>query len=468
MKTRFKTLIVLVAIFLCSLTAGIVAGCSIGEPPVSASGLDCCVTYYINGGSFNSSTTMSYTTLYFKSGAPILNVGVDKVNNITYSVSRTNYYFNGWKYAALDENGQPILRDSEGTQLTVKPSGSPEMLDDGGRELSEQSKVFTAEIDETRGHVFGNGHPTINKDEHLYLVADWTGAARLDYVLVADEAVTFTDGNEDNPVLTTVEPGEVVYGRDFGSFSVINLDPENDLKNFVSTTHSYIHLYWDEECRNPVVATEAREIPKPEPDENGEVVNPVIYAKYVSGNWTPVRDSDGVANMFKSSGLNSLAMRQNFYLVGNITYSGNAIARDNTFNTNCTINGNGFTISNLVFASQRALVGGAKVSVFGTLTDNANIYDLTLKDVTLNVTFNKAMSGTAAYLLFTDMNDGATLNNFLMDGATLNATLNGAIVTNLQTDDHFIYGTGNTDAEFAEAHGELVLGAVLNRINPEE
>ena len=136
------------------------------------------VTYYTNGGAFSDSG-ICYKRIFFKPGKPIFNIGVDKSE---LSIIRKNMTLAGWVKAEIDENGLPILIEMTengeitGTVLQMKDDGSALMLDKDGRELSDEEKHFTAKLPDNPDEwefVFDKGHPKIEENAHLYLVAVW-------------------------------------------------------------------------------------------------------------------------------------------------------------------------------------------------------------------------------------------------------------------------------------------------------
>lgn len=522
MKTKIKPLIILIAIFAATLIAGIASGCNIGEPTpkdsVDDRGMYASVTYYANGGSFSSSN-LFYKTMYVVPGNPIQNIGVSESK---LSISRTNYIFKGWVEAELDQNGNPILlkssnrgRHGEFTVydevLPALENGTASIKGADGRELNEQQKYFTAKIKNADNphYAFANGSPTLQNGEHLYLVATWEPDVTLDFVLISDGPVTFSlpkpegeeagdvaggetgeeGGNTDKEeelVDTVIQPKNIIKSQYFGGAGYVTLNSTINPALLVSD-HSFIYLYWDIDCTVPVkaggdpviIGEDGKVITDPEKAGEGiersgnRVSRPqdgkpaTVYAKYVSGKWTPVSTTTNVSSMFNNLG------STNYYLVNDIDCSSLTLTmRSATFNGQ--LKGNGFTLSNIKVGSEKspyAPLNDATVSLFGKLGENAVIEDLTITNVTAYVKSSVPRAGAYTiyvYALFTDFEDGATLTNFNVEGYSLNLIREreNSFIGNIQfidgayETDHWLYG-GNSDEKFISKFGNIIKDAAL-------
>lgn len=476
MKAKIKPLIILIAIFAASLIAGIAAGCSIGEstPHDAANdkGMMASVTYYANGGTF-SDNAICYKTMYFVPGNPIYNIGVDEHpvggSGTAVSITRTNMNFAGWVWATVDANGNPTLlemtEDGEVTDnvLEMRENGTALMVGENGRELSEQQKHFTAQIPENPEEwdfAFENERPKLEKGEHRYLVAAWEPDVVLEYVLVSDEAVTFEFPKADDPETeedeslqyeeVALNSGDVIVTADFGIAGYVTLRPNTAIATPVSN-HSYIYLYWDEECTKPATSTYGNRVQRPQDGSNAK-----IYVKYMPGTWTAVAESSHVRNMFNTLG------STNYYVVDDVDCSSLSLTLGSkTFSG--TILGNGYTLSNLKFTA--SVNNGAKVSIFGSIASTAVIKDLTIKNVTATVSFRAT---GYVYALFEECAEGATFENFSVDGYKLTVERNNVNIMNIQllsdgfdTTNWLYGGYGSSDADFVEDFGEIVKNAAL-------
>lgn len=477
MKTKIKLLIILMAAFAISLVAGIAAGCSIGvdtqQDAADKAGMTASVTYYANGGTF-SDNSICYKTMYFVPGNPIFNIGFDKVpaGNRSLSITRTNFRLVGWVEAELDKDGLPILvrMDGEGNatneELDYKGNGSGVDIGTDNKEKNEQAKSFTAKVPENMNFVFEGGNPTLEDKEHKFLVAIWTPDIVLDYVLVSDGPVTFRVPNVDDPETeedesltdseVPFESGSVIAKANFGLDGAVSLAPKT-VPNAPVSDHSFIYLYWDEECTQPVNPT-GDKVPRPTDGKNA-----VIYAKYIPGRWTPVSVAADVRGIFTSS--------TKFYIVRDIDCEDESFSlRTNTNFFNGTIEGNGFTLSNLNFSYSGTIGNAAIISMFGRIGDSAVINDVTFENVTLTAEVSYSRT-VYIYALFNECAEGATFSNFSIDGLTMSITrLNEtAVIGNIEYLDeteeyvttNWLYGGAVLDSNFTEANGSVIKNATL-------
>lgn len=480
-------MIILIAIFAASLIAGIAAGCSIGEttPQDAANdrGMYASVTYYAAGGKFSQSA-LCYKTIYFEPGKPIYYIGEDTapVGSSAITISRTNKIFDGWVKAEVDENGLPILLEmTESGEITdnvlqMHDNGSALIVGDDGKELNEQQKLFTAKIPENPAaddYVFENGkRPTLANGEHLYLVATWKNDVVLDYVLVADEAVTFQVPKADDPATEedesktmedkVVAPGEIIKSDTFGRAGTITLKPTTAPATLAGTSeYSYIFLFWDEECTKPVTSVNGNKIDRPQ-----DGVNATIYAKYLKGDWTAVSDSLGVGNMLSNLGATS------YYFVDDIDCSKLSVTLNSTDTFTGTILGNGYKIFNITIGSSRypaSLNNESTSSLLGSLGATAVIKDFTIENVTVYASIRSPLTGTTTasiYALFSGYEEGATLEKFSVNGYKLNVSSpENTRIGNMSTNDgyettHWLYG-GDSDADFISEYGEIIKNPAL-------
>lgn len=456
MKTKIKLLIILITVFATSLIAGL-AGCAIGEQTskeqAEEMGFTCAVTYYANGGTFREGRdddAKVYKTIQFKPDSPIFNIGGTEGQTLT--IVRTNYVFAGWEFCQLDEDGNPVLIDAAGNRLPYLDNGSADIQTEVGMQMSEQQKRFTAIPNGTK--VFQNGKYVITEGERLFLVATWEQDVMVDYKLVTDTPITVKGADEAD---VTYNTGDVIYSQGFGTGATLTLRPYgsnsfNPGLTFVSE-HSYINLYWDEECTRPVVDKE--KVDKPDDNENV-----VIYAMYRSGNWTPVRDANDYSDaLIKGTG--------NYFVVFDIDAKGASFnMRTTTFDG--VIDGNNKTISNITIGGSMAyeaqrLENGKSYALFGSLGANAKISNLTISNISVNVSV--ATGSVSVYLIASSLTEGATFENFVVDGVKLTIS-NNALILNMQNDDgsfntdKWLYGVGS-DSEFVAEHGEIVKNATL-------
>ena len=483
MKAKRKTLIILIAIFSVSLIAGICAGC-IGEksPKERADelGMTACVTYYTNGGNFvsgkNTVDQKSYRTDYYYPDTPIFNIGFDETSGQSLTIRRNGYVFAGWEYAELDKDGLPLLYELDGngnrtgTQLTVLENGTASIIGSTGREMLEQEKRFEAKSSGKK--VFENGHPTVGAGEHKYLVATWTVDILLEYKLITDAPITTrievaADEVEEDSGYTvdektgkayktvTYNNGDVVFTKQFLLSDSITIYPETAPTTF--TGFSYIHLYWDENGENAVTA--GQQIAK------GDGENPVIYAKYLSGSWRPVRTGSDVSTMLSDDS-------RNYYVVNDIDCSETTNFGYKTGGSyGAVIEGNGKTISNITIGGTFQNIPNP-ASVFGNLRASANIKNLTFSGVTVNL---KLACSANVYLFVSNVAEGAVIENVIFSDATFNITIDdGYTLYNIQylsgayETDNWLFGAAETDAKFKEQYNSVQVKNATLIINEDE
>jgi uncharacterized repeat protein (TIGR02543 family) len=403
-KTRLKLIILFVAV----MALALVAGCSVGEPSLEdylgeRDAADQSVTYYANGGAFDDKSELVTKTIYYTENASVID-DFDKVTNI--SIARNGYVFAGWYLAELDESGKPVLDDNGNVKIT-----------DVKADLSTP----------------------IKKGTHLYVCARWESDIQLKIILVSDEPITVEGG-------TTYKSGDQIATEYFGTGNSIVLNTSKS--PLESTTHTYLQYFSDEACTTPVET-----IAKPEGDD---AEDPVIYAKYIKGDWTVVRSVNEVVRM-----LNALSSNTNYYLydvTGSNVFDlkGKTTVTLKTGEFNSKIEGNGCTIKNLTI-SQTSFSAGYDYSIFGKATDSAEISNLTFEDISVSVTVR---NGATVFALFISATSGVTFNNFAINGLTFNNNSATAMDTA-----HWMFGTKEeytADSQFLEAHsGITVTGATL-------
>lgn len=487
MKAKIKPLIILIAVFIVALASGIAAGCSIGEKSTKEladeMGLTVPVTYYANGGNFRlnaNKVTYAYRTIYYKPGSPVWDMpAYTPSSQYPHSVDREGYVFKGWYWCVLDEEGNPVLKDNSGNDIKYYDNGSADMSKIDGNvtvQLGESEKQFTSVIDRTKGKVFEdeNGNAkTIYAEtgKHLFLIADWERDVVLEYKLVSDSPITVKDGDGTK----TYSNGDVIGFKSFALDPVISLNPADGVSGIESTSHTYISLYYDAECANPVIAgTPEARIAKP---VNGE--SATIYARYLAGtNWEPVRTQDDVKNMFSSTAVN-----RHYFLVNDVDCTDLTVTAKNARLNTSSIDGNGKTISGFKVNPGSTIAKNTKVSLFGTMDINTEIKNLTIKNIEFETIGIRNSINAAVNVLFSGLETPANENdkvaaftNFVVDGVKVTVRRVGAdsVIDNIPLvgedykTDSWLYCNGFTDAEFTAAHqGVTVNNAelIINNVN---
>lgn len=384
------------------------------------------VYYYANGGTFDSSSSVSVKRLGLSyhdgvSGAPVIDI-TEETKDV--SVKRTDYVIEGWYYAELDENGEVVWADEEKT--------IPKATD--------EKAVFPFFVE---------------KNTTVYLVAKWKEDVKVEIYLVSDVDVTCNEKDENgkdvkdedgNTIEKSYKNGELIATKNFGRFTTLSItnDPID------STNSTYLQIYSDESC--------TEKIDKIEKPEDGNVK---VYAKYIEGKWTLVSTAADVRNMF-----NNLNTENNkYYLLNDIdclTNNGKlSCPSPSTFSG--TIQGNGYTISNIQFTKSNAIGQGETACALGKLCTTAGISNLTLKDI--DVSYSVKASGVKIYALFSSVEDNVSktaFSNFIVENITLTIKVSTTNkIDNIPSDNgvysqnNILFGGYSTDEEFLNNFTEI-------------
>lgn len=361
MKRSFKNKLLIVLFAIASLC--IFAGCSFNKTLdefLSENELVAQVTYYANGGKFEDDRT--YKDIYLKAGFKVQNIGTDKLVSGSSSISRTAYEFNGWYFAELDEEGN-VVYDEYGSIV------KGELVD------------FSV---------------AIQAGEHWKLCADWLAHTKVNMYLVCE------DGDVVVSEELSYKSGDLIGQENFSSQGLVQkgnkppIQPMND-------AYTFVEYYADEAC------TQLTSWPIKQGDAD---VN--VYAKYIEGKWTIVKDRDDVKAMFNGSG----SRNNRFYLLGDIDCAGLTVAPLSTIQAEWR--GNGYTIANLTVTRTSALGNGEKVAVFGKINEAARISDITFEN--LNATFSTRPNvAVEAYFVCLSVHESAQISGFTV-GGTLTVT----------------------------------------------
>ena len=228
---------------------------------------------------------------------------------------------------------------------------------------------------------------------HWYIGADWKSHKRINVKLVSESSITSKDGvtyNSGDTIAT------VYYLEGYANLAYddapITLSGKDD---------SFISYYSDEACTE-LIASDIAET---------EDLERTIYAKYIDGDWIPLRTDKDVQNMFVRT-----MMSGNYYLVQDVDMTGRSVTIG-TVNTGSGvrfINGNGYKISNLVFEAGAL---GNQCSLFGQIKSGSSIKNLTFENVTFNLKLSSKFNETfGIYFVFTSIEEGVTIENVNFNG----------------------------------------------------
>ena len=438
MKRRLK--FILLGALACFAAAFSLAGCDQNktvEQIKTEKNLNAQITYYANGGMFNNVPQKTEISLWLdasKKAYPFNIPSDNKEMNASSShtidkgsmvVSRENYIFDGWYYPILDDDGNPAF--SEATQSIV--------LDE---------KVDFSQL--------------VQAGDHLHIVAKWIVKQKVEIHLVTDVAFTATieeikdnehvkDSNDTIKMITKeVADGEIVALRTYGERdSLVRLDvSDHPAKDAEGVT--FVGFYSDKECTN-LLSGSALQLQPTDSDQNQ-----VVYAKYIEGSWSIIRNPSDVALLlFEPTG-----KQANYYLTNNVDMSEySALSPLREFAGR--LQGNGFTISNLkVQSSADSVVNAGKNSIFGVLKEGASFTDVTFENWTYTIDTNpQTVSSLFTYLFWTEISGNVDISGLKIQGGALTVKkAQSAVLGNLPwneaeeeyEDNHFLFGGEATDA----------------------
>lgn len=429
-----KKKVILLATCFAVMAASLIAGCSIGLMSVDEfleenDAKNQRVTYYANGGSFADRTDVSpiyVKNIYYKADSFI----TDDFGKGESFVSRLGYVFDDWYFAQTDADGNPVFDDEE--NLIVK--------------VDESRKVdFTQKIPE---------------NTYWHICAKWDRDKYVKYVVACDTALTLETEEKDadgETVKKKYRNGDELYTGTFSKGADGTSTVTGEKCNITPTNATFLQMYKDEACTQPYRNYES--IPRPQTE--AEFVT--VYAKFIAGKYTVVRDKTGVFSMLNNAGKGGSYY---FFSEDDAVKTDKVIdCTDNTVKSlnlnfgqfNIKIEGNGFTLKNLTFAQTRIASGA--YSVFGAMTEEASVKNLTLQNVNVSASLRRPVDegNKPDIYLVSHAVSAAAFENFKIDGATFTVTCPDAenAIKNLSFADgkytcgNLIFGgTQSTDGQF--------------------
>ena len=420
MKKKLKNKIIVFLLALMSLF--ILGGCSLGSSLNDVKkdyNLTAQVTYFANGGAFNNSKTQK--DMYYTAGSKALNIGV--VNPTSGSVSITNSQgeFDGWYFVEVDAEGNPVLEDEE----------------KGLYKLTDKKVDFTVALAD---------------GDHWIIGAKWKSLTNLKVKIVVDTGLTvpFDADKKNSSIVLPVGVAEktgFVNGDIIGEFEYNRNDrvfKKNEPFTVADKSFTFVEYYLDEACTQLAFPSATSYFEKQ--DEND-----TIYAKYIEGDWTIVKDGVVASTMF------SAMASGRYWLIADIDMSayplGNIVLA-----TGCEIQGNGKKLSNLKI-ERTSNIGGADnvYSLFGTVKASAKIENLTIENVKMTY---RLRGDCEVYFVCNEIETGATITNVSVQGTLLweKKKSSGNITNFANGFDHCLYGGFASDSEYTEENGFTVVG----------
>ena len=281
----------------------------------------------------------------------------------------------------------------------------------------------------------------VGDDEELIVCAQWGPTLKIEYRLVCEDGKTYTDADG-----KAYKNGDLLREVDFGEgeqASVSSLQPVE----LGGTT--FVRTYSDAELKTPAAIINRPEGTKP--------ANPVVYSKYIEGEWNIVtNDPNQVENMF-----NRLGGSEKYYIIDDVDCSsvkGMRMKSASQTISNVTIEGNGHTISNLNFTATGAQQG-VTYCIFGTFGAKFVLNDLKLSNISVDIT---AKTNITFFALSGNAVSGAKISGLEIENVTAKVKMpKGTFVTNAPDGvrGNWLFGGKGSDAAFlAEYTGITVSG----------
>ncbi len=418
MTKRLK--VYLLIVFAAACLACTLVGCKIGRPGRSSllAGYDTHVTYYSNGGYFDTSTSLKVREIYFKSedgGVPFFEI-TEKSRGM--KVQRGSWDFEGWYEPATypeggahageimyeytytpDENDAskpaekfdeknpdnitvrvfPVLK-ANGYPVTDSKTDRPVFARENAQGELVDEKILEKDVTIVCSDKRVTGGTKIEKnidDAHgLIVCARWLPKKEIEYHLrITDEkGNVLDDGTE-----YTSEDGKSTFkhGSVLVSFPIAD-DGETPQSNEQVKINGLTFV----KTLNADLSEGLNYIPRPtDPDAE----NPRVYCHYIVGDWTVVRTAADAESMFGS--LNARTPKK-FFVINDIEYGTTAAlnAKEKTTRAaNATIVcDKPHTISGLT-VNVPTPKQGLCYSMLGTVSEQFSVSGLTLKDIKITI-----------------------------------------------------------------------------------
>ncbi len=411
MRRRLKRAMLLLLAALASLLMFV--GCELGmtkDDALNAYDLKASVTYYANGGDFGNGNTSR--ELWYAVNSRPLNIGVDPMpSGTSINLKYEKHDFAGWYHVAMDEEGSPIV----------------------------DAQTGLCELDMEKPVDFSTA--LLQEGDAWYLGALWNAKAKVRVRLVSDGVITDKAGATFDPNSDAdIKVSDYVSTNDYKTQLNVGKSPIDLASN---SDYQFVGYYFDQAATQPIVE-ELRQ-------EEGQTEDVIVYAKYISKEYTVVKTPSEVKSMFV--GLKDSSKK--YYIARDIDMS-STTGIPSYNDLAATVEGNGFTISNLSFVRQSI---SGKYALFNTVKATANVSNLNLTNLSIECGLKAASD---IYFVFAAYEQGATIENVTVSGTmsvggnTVNNTLNGF--------NHCLFGGFDTDADYTAANpnGFKVVG------NPEE
>lgn len=382
MSSKIKKIILVVCIAICGLF--ILSACESHtlESEKDRYDLTVDITYHANGGEFNNNDNKAL--ICYQDGSYALNLGSDNIIYGDIILKYDKHSLVGWYYAETDSDGNVIYEDEK----------------KGLVKLSDQKFDFTKPLE---------------KGDVIHIGAKWLADTKLE-ILLANESVI---SNELTYNGITYKSGDVVSSYQFDVSGKVSKPSRDPMTNKRNGPEGYVlaEYYYDIDC------TKIVEWPVESSEENENVQ---IYAKYLSDEWTVIDNQTGLYQMFTVANNTG-----KFFIKNDINASSEQIKNVENIVFSGEIRGNGYTITGLTVRNVSVGEGG-HASLFGTITKDAKISDLTIKDFKVEYTNSTQPTNASisASFLAKEIQDGATIENLKIDGGEMKVRIYGDVTLN--------------------------------------
>lgn len=396
MKKQFKKILIVILMALAAILT--LAGCKLGESlddVLDKNGLVSHITYYANAEqAFFTPNSSKMRDLWYKKDAQAFNIGTDDGN---LGIEYEGYEILGWYFVELDDDGEPVTTGS----YTFE------------KETCYLYKLTDKKVDFSQH---------IQEGEHWIVAAKWAKISRVNVVLVHDEPNVSVP--VDTKKLTTESPlydaetqsyktavtnGDVIQSYRYDDDGTLGVLASNPIA-VVNNEYTFVSYYADKDC------TQSVQYPLIKTDEDQ-----IVYAKYVTGNWTVVRTADDVVSMFKIL-LNS----KRYYFLKDAVIDCAGYEVSPSMFTGCEIQGNGAVIKNLTLDNR---IVGESASLFGKIEETAILENISFEN--FNMTYRVSKIDVSVYFICTSYVDGAKVNNVTVQGSVKIIKPDARKVTNL-------------------------------------
>ena len=344
--------------------------------------------------------------------------GSPEITSGTISIAASDsmrYELAGWHEAVTDENGNPLYED-----------GTPYVFNYDNQYFDSSKKIVH------KAELFDFSQKLENK--HYYLVAAWRKIQSL-HVLLAGEASSITVGEKN------YKKGDLLNDIPYDSDDLIR-KPNAPILDTVSDA-TFIEYYADEECTQLFDGWPL----KYEDHKDDDIEHPfTIYAKYIEGIWTVVKNALEVSSMFGDA-----VFENRYYIFNDINCGGMEVdALNGYMGFACEIRGNGYTISNFkVSSSITSSTPGS--SLFGQIKNTAKISNLNLKDITQEYkVYSEGYATSGIFFAFTSIEQGAVLEGVTLSGTMTVTIYSGGYANNLVggATNHWKFGGYTNDSDY--------------------